>query len=60
MMGRILFLKLNWLKYLLLYILRKGKSRGKESICCTENIHILGIVQNPMEGRMQIRAHLYI
>lgn len=57
---RILFLKLKWLKYLLPYILRKGKSPGKESICCAENIHILGIVQNPMEERMQIRAHLYV
>lgn len=59
-MLRIFFLKLNWLKYLLLYILRKGKSPGKESIHCSENIYILGILQNLMEGRMQIKAHLYV
>lgn len=53
-MVRILFLKLNWLKYLLLYILRKGKSPGKESICYTENIHIWELYKTLWKGECKL------
>lgn len=60
-MFRILFLKHHRFKYLLLYILKKGKPPGKENVCCTEKIHSYGSYIKPHgRERVRVRAPLYV
>lgn len=49
-MFRILFMKIHCLKYLLLYMFRKGKSPEKQSTCYTEKIRSYGNYIKPHKG----------